>query len=126
MPIDILEFFILTPLPGSADHKELYLQGKRLEADLNRYDGEHVTAEHPRMTAAEWQAIYDRAWHLYYSPEHVATLFKRSIASRMRPSRMSKFIFLYYGCHRFERVHPLQGGAFRRKIRTQRRSGMPN
>ena len=38
---------------------------------------------------------------------------------------MSKFIFLYYGCHRFERVHPLQGGAFRRKIRTQRRSGMP-
>ena len=46
LPIDILEFFILTPLPGSADHKELYLQGKRLEADLNRYDGEHVTAEH--------------------------------------------------------------------------------
>ena len=26
---------------------------------------------------------------------------------------------------RFENVHPLQGGYFRRKIRTQRRSGLP-
>ncbi|HKB42324.1 MAG TPA: hypothetical protein VKD72_38210, partial [Gemmataceae bacterium] len=24
LPIDILEFFMLTPLPGSADHKALY------------------------------------------------------------------------------------------------------
>lgn len=27
LPIDIVEFFILTPLPGSADHKELYEKG---------------------------------------------------------------------------------------------------
>src|SRR5262249_60277738 len=25
LPVDLLEFFILTPLPGSADHKPLYL-----------------------------------------------------------------------------------------------------
>ena len=25
LPIDLLEFFILTPLPGSADHKKLHL-----------------------------------------------------------------------------------------------------
>jgi radical SAM superfamily enzyme YgiQ (UPF0313 family) len=125
LPIDILEFFILTPLPGSQDHKEMYLKGVPLDPDMNRYDLEHVTTEPGNMSSKELAEIYDRAWHLYYTPEHVETLFKRSIASRMRPSRMSKFIFLYYGCHRFERVHPLQGGAFRRKIRTQRRSGMP-
>src|SRR5205823_15105861 len=27
LPIDVLEFFILTPLPGSADHQELHRQG---------------------------------------------------------------------------------------------------
>ena len=27
LPIDILEFFILTPLPGSQDHKVLHLKG---------------------------------------------------------------------------------------------------
>ncbi len=125
LPIDILEFFILTPLPGSADHKELYLQGKRLEADLNRYDGEHVTAEHPRMTAAEWQAIYDRAWHLYYSPEHVATLLRRAKAAGARTNRLAAAIFTFYGSHCFEKVHPLQAGVFRRKVRLTRRPGLP-
>ena len=55
LPVDILEFFMLTPLPGSADHRDLYLQGRWLEPDMNRYDSEHAAAEHPRMSAAEWQ-----------------------------------------------------------------------
>jgi hypothetical protein len=31
----------------------------------------------------------------------------------------------FYGTMIYENVHPLQGGYFRRKIRTQRRHGMP-
>ena len=88
LPVDILEFFMLTPLPGSADHRDLYLAGKWLEPDMNRYDSEHAAAEHPRMSAAEWKASYDRAWHLYYSPEHVKTLFRRARAGG-RPRRSS-------------------------------------
>ena len=125
LPIDILEFFMLTPLPGSADHRELYLQGQWLEPDLNRYDGEHVTAEHARMSAEEWRGIYDRAWHLYYSPEHVATLLRRAKASGTRTNRLADAIFLFFGSHCFERVHPLQSGTFRRKVRRTRRPGMP-
>jgi hypothetical protein len=30
-------------------------------------------------------------------------------------------IMLYYGCQRFEKLHPLQCGLFRRKVRTTRR-----
>ncbi len=48
LPVDILEFFMLTPLPGSADHRDLYLRGGWMEPDMNRYDVEHVTAEHSR------------------------------------------------------------------------------
>src|SRR5208282_2218670 len=53
--IDIMEFFMLTPLPGSKDHQDMYLRGERMEADTNKYDAEHATADHPRMSAAEWQ-----------------------------------------------------------------------
>ena len=31
----------------------------------------------------------------------------------------------FAGCIRYEKVHPLQGGYFRRKVRKQRRSGRP-
>jgi len=116
---------MMTPLPGSADHRELYLQGRWLEPDLNRYDGEHAAAEHARMSAAEWQAIYDRAWHLYYSPEHVETLLRRAEAGGPRTKRLAGAIFTFYGSHCFERVHPLQSGVFRRKVRRTRRPGMP-
>lgn len=125
LPVDILEFFMMTPLPGSVDHRELQRAGQWLEPDLNRYDSEHAATEHPRMSAAEWKATYDRAWHLYYSPEHVATLLKRAKAGGTRTSRLAGAIFTFYGSYRFESVHPLQSGAFRLKIRGTRRPEMP-
>jgi radical SAM superfamily enzyme YgiQ (UPF0313 family) len=55
LPVDVLEFFMLTPLPGSADHQALYHRGVPMDPDMNRYDLEHVTTAHPRMTA-RWSA----------------------------------------------------------------------
>ena len=125
LPIDIMEFFMLTPLPGSKDHQEMYLRGERMDPDTNKYDAEHATADHPRMSAAEWEGIYRRAWHLYYSPEHIRTLIKRAVASGIRTRRMTSMIFYFYASHAYEHVHPLQGGILRRKNRTQRRPGFP-
>ncbi len=125
LPIDILEFFMLTPLPGSKDHKDSFMRGDRLDPDLNRYDLEHVTTDHARMTGEQWQSIYDRAWHLYYSPEHIQTLIKRAIGSGINPARVTSMIFTFYASHAFEKVHPLQSGAVRRKRRKDRRPEMP-
>jgi radical SAM superfamily enzyme YgiQ (UPF0313 family) len=125
LPIDILEFFVLTPLPGSRDHQEMYLRGERMDPDTNKYDAEHVTADHPRMSTAQWQSIYDRAWHLYYTPEHIATLLKRAVACGIPTGRMIAMIFNFYATYAFEHVHPLQGGIVRRKYRTQRRPEFP-
>ena len=49
LPIDLAEFFCLTPLPGSEDHKVLYDKGVWMEPDLNMYDTEHICSEHPLM-----------------------------------------------------------------------------
>ncbi len=125
LPVDILEFFCLTPLPGSEDHKNNYLQGVWMDPDLNKYDLEHVTTAHPHMSREEWEHIYRKAWDLYYSPEHIKTLIRRAAAGGPNPSRVMLHIHQFYGTIIYQNVHPLQGGFLRRKIRTQRRPGMP-
>jgi radical SAM superfamily enzyme YgiQ (UPF0313 family) len=125
LPIDVLEFFMLTPLPGSADHQALYRRGVSMDSDMNRYDLEHVTTAHPRMTSKQWREIYDRAWHLYYSPAHVETLLRRARATGIAMSRLVWSVCFYYGSYWFERVHPLQCGILRRKVRRTRRPGLP-
>ena len=67
LPVDLLEFFYLTPLPGSEDHKQLFT---RRHSDGRRpqpYDLYHITTEHPKMTRAEWAHAYDMAWKNYYT-----------------------------------------------------------
>jgi len=125
LPVDLLEFFILTPLPGSADHKELHVKGAWMDPDMNKYDLEHVTAGHPVMSAAEWQGLYRRAFELYYSPEHIERILRRAKASGIKPVRLVNHVMQFYFTFRQEKVHPLQGGFFRRKIRQERRPGLP-
>lgn len=123
LPLDILELFCLTPLPGSADHKALVEQGIAMDGDLNIYDLEHVCTAHPRMTKQAWLGAYRDAWDRYYSMEHLETLMRRAAAFGRNPKRVMEIALEFYGCFRFEHVHPLQGGFLRRKIRTQRRPG---
>ena len=125
LPVDLLEFFILTPLPGSADHKALDADGVWMDPDMNKYDLEHVTTGHSVMTAGEWQKVYRQAWDLYYSAAHIETIFRRAKASGIKPVRLLNHILQFYFTFLQENVHPLQGGYFRRKIRRHRRSGMP-
>jgi radical SAM superfamily enzyme YgiQ (UPF0313 family) len=126
LPVDLLEFFCLTPLPGSEDHKNNHLKGVWMDPDLNKYDLEHVTMSHSRMSNEEWEQIYRKAWDLYYSPEHIKTLIRRAAAGGPNPSRVMLHIHQFHGTIKYQNVHPLQGGFLRRKIRTQRRPGMPH
>ena len=60
LPVDILEFFYLTPLPGSEDHKMLHLKGVPIDPDLNKYDLEHACTAHPIMSKETWEEVYRR------------------------------------------------------------------
>ena len=125
LPIDLLEFFILTPLPGSADHKKLHLAGVPMERDLNNYDVVHVTTAHDSMSADELLAIYHKAWDLYYSDEHVERIIRRTKAWGYDPRDMMLKLLSFHAAPKLEKVHPLEGGFIRRKYRRDRRPGMP-
>ena len=125
LPIDLLEFFVLTPLPGSADHKKLHLAGVEMERDLNKYDIVHVTTRHPVMADEELLGIYREAWNIYYSLEHVEKVIRRTKVWGYDPRNMMVKLLSFHAVPRIEKVHPLEGGLFRRKYRRDRRPTFP-
>jgi hypothetical protein len=125
LPLDLLEFFFLTPLPGSEDHKKLWTAGVPMDPGLNKYDLEHACTAHPKMSKQEWERAYDLAWRTYYTPEHMETILRRAVAKRISPGKMMFLLVWFWGCVTLERVHPLQGGFLRRKVRVDRRPGFP-
>ena len=132
LPIDFLQFNLLTPLPGSEDHKVLSEQGVWMDPDMNKYDIEHITTKHPKMTQEEWKKAYHDAWGTGFIVWSISRRFiGRSAAFLTKdgktPNEGKVFMhfLLYYGCFKVEGVHITQGGFFRRKIRTSRRSGLP-
>ena len=125
LPVDLLEFFCLTPLPGSEDHRNLTTQGVWMDPDMNKYTLEHVTMDHPLMSKEEWVKVYHDAWDQYYTPDHVETLMRRVDAKQISAGFLRTLIVLFYGCITINKLHPLEGGYFRRKVRRQRRPTFP-
>jgi len=125
LPVDLLEFFFLTPLPGSVDHKTLYEKGEWMEPDMNKYNVQYATTKHPRMDKKEWERAYDDAWDTYYSDEHVETVLKRGVINKISLKKLVGVMIWFYAAVKYEKLHPLEAGIFRRKCRTDRRPGLP-
>jgi radical SAM superfamily enzyme YgiQ (UPF0313 family) len=125
MPLDVLEFFFLTPLPGSEDHKVLSGKGVLLDPDLNKYDLEHALTPHPNMSKAEWEKLYRDAWAIYYTPSHIETILRRAQAYDINIWRLTQIILWFAQSLTIEKVHPLQGGFVRLKNRHERRPELP-
>ena len=77
------------------------------------------------MSKETWEQVYRDAWTRYYSDEHVETIMRRAAATGLNKTKVIDAMTLFSGAARIEGVHPLQFGFVRRKIRTQRRYGMP-
>jgi hypothetical protein len=126
LPVDILEFFFLTPLPGSEDHKVLWSKGTWMDGDLNKYDLSHRVAHHPKMADAEWEEAYHAAWEAYYTPEHIRTILRRVAANRPAMLNSVTSTLLWFNTMiPLEGIHPLEGGMLRLKYRRDRRPGLP-
>jgi hypothetical protein len=101
------------------------LQKIEMDPDLNKYDLEHVCTAHPTMSKDEWTKVYNKAWSQYYTDDHVETIMRRATVSGIKDTKILQWITVFAGASQIEGVHPLQFGFLRRKVRTDRRSGMP-
>src|ERR1700735_2544937 len=125
LPLDLLEFSILTPLPGSEDHAKAVAKGVDIDPDLNKFDLEHVTTDHPRMSREEWQEAYRLAWRTYYTPEHIKTVIRRAVAGGPRPDTVAYLLTWFWASFHFYNIYPLETGMIRRRYRRDRRPRMP-
>ena len=111
LPLDILEFFFLTPLPGSEDHKTLYLKGVPMDPDMNNYDLEHVctapSADVGRRMEQRSIATPGRAT----TPTSMSRrCCKRAVVSGIKTSKIADVMTVFSSAARIEGVHPLQCG----------------
>ena len=119
--VDQASFFMLTPLPGSADHKGMVERGEWMDPDYNRFDSFHATTNHPNMSADTWYATYRDAWSLFYTLDHMKTVLRRA-SDRMYWGMFKNFVW-YKHSVMIDDTHPMICGFFRLKDRRQRRPG---
>jgi radical SAM superfamily enzyme YgiQ (UPF0313 family) len=120
--IDQASFFMLTPIPGSRDHRAAVDAGVPLDPDLNRYDSFHATMPHPRMSPEEWERAFRDAWTTFYSFEYM-----RQSLLRQNPHTYWGMLknLIWYRAAMAEGAHPMVTGFLRLKDRKSRRPTLP-
>lgn len=120
---DQASFFMLTPLPGSHDHREMKKRGEWMDPDLNKRDSFHATIKHPLMWGHEWTAAYEEAWKTFYSKENMIRILSRWKHSPKTYWNLMSVFFWYKNAAVIEGEHPMIAGFFRLKDRLSRRPG---
>ena len=120
---DQASFFMLTPLPGSHDHREMKKRGVWMDPDFNKRDSFHATIKHPNMTADEWFQAYEDAWKCFYSKENMIKILSRWNDKPKNYWDLMSLFFWYKNAAVIEKEHPMIAGFFRLKDRLSRRSG---
>lgn len=120
--VDIASFFMLTPAPGSRDHRRMVTQNVPMDADLNNFDSLHETYRHEQMPPGHWQETYHRAWHTMYDKENIINVLLRTPTHRYRTMFWT---LVWYRFAALTGVHPMFAGHIRLKDRRNRRAIFP-
>jgi radical SAM superfamily enzyme YgiQ (UPF0313 family) len=83
---------ILTPYPGTRLHRRLEAEGRIIDRDLSHYNTAHVVFRPARMSAAELEEGYRRAYRRFYS---WASIFKRRPMAEGQMVAYFEFALLY-------------------------------
>ena len=126
LPIDLFNPSIITPLPGSEDHKNMLARGEWMDPDFNNYDLAHRVIHHKTMTDSELDSVYIEAWDRYYTFDHMVTVLKRMFAlgSNKKISTVERLI-AFGVITRAYNIRSYDMGLMRRRLRKSRRPGAP-
>ncbi len=83
--IDLAEFTVLTPFPGTPLFSQMRRAGRLLHEDWGRYNAESVVFRPARMTPDELTAGYEYCWREFYRDESQAAKMFRLYARLAAP-----------------------------------------
>jgi hypothetical protein len=115
---DLVNFTLITPLPGAEDYAWALESGKLLDTDFNEFFYKPLL-RHPRLSPDELTAIYSDAVSHYYSVTHMVRRTLRGLfgLGRPRTEEPIQFITRQVGAKvilTFGRWSYFQGGVLRR------------
>lgn len=119
--VDQASFFMLTPLPGSLDHKKMVEAGAALDPDYNTYDSFHESMSHPHLKNGAWTNLYRECWRRFYSFDNMKAILRRAVPETYW--NIFKNFLWYKNAALVEGNHPMVAGFFRLKDRAIRRPG---
>lgn len=120
--VDQASFFMLTPLPGSRDHREMVEKRIPIDADLNNFDSCHETFRHPNFKPGAWRAAFDAAWQSFYCKENMVNILLRTPVEQY----WNVFWLDLWNCYAtLLQTHPMVMGLFRLRGRKNRRPELP-
>lgn len=126
LPIDILNPSILTPLPGSMDHKHMLDNNEWMDPDLNKYDLSHRVTHHARMSDEEFDRMYKAVWDTYYTREHMLTVIRRAFAlGSNKKYTLSGLLTAFGVITKVTGIRSYDMGFIRYVARNERREGLP-
>lgn len=120
--LDLISFFVLTPLPGSMDHLRMSREGVAMDPDYNNYDSFRETIRHPNFEPGELNRAYREAWDSFYSTENMKAVLARSNEGTYWDIFKN---YLWFRHSIIDGQHPMIAGFVRIKDRTSRRPGIP-
>ena len=118
---DQASFFIMTPIPGSMDHKILFEQGVKMDSDLNKYDSFQPVKDHPNISRKKLLELYKYAWKKFQSNENIKKILTNSHPQNYY-SALGNLIWYKHAID-IDDQHPMISGFFRIKDRKNRRPG---
>lgn len=84
--LDIAEFTVMTPFPGSPLFEQMEREGRVLSRDWARYDAQEVVFQPKQMTPDQLQRGFHRCWDAFHAeanqPVRMAKLIRRLLTRR--------------------------------------------
>ena len=85
--LDLAEFTVLTPFPGTRAFNDMQAEGRILSYDWDRYTADQVVFQPRQMSPDRLEELYHHAWDTFYADEpqtfKMYKLFKQVVAKEM-------------------------------------------
>nr|WP_319483672.1 radical SAM protein [uncultured Cohaesibacter sp.] len=124
-PGEIFTLSVLTPLPGSVDHKRLDEQGTYMDPDLNNYDLGHFVFDHDTLDQSAVKRLRPSIVSRVYSLRRVWSIMLQGLRNPVKPvTNFSWTVGLTLG-YRVGGTGVYEIGSGRYRNRHLRRPGLP-